>query len=118
MVNTTAILETIEGYRTQIALLNQYIVLLNDAISRLENLENEFGRLWVDASDSHYEILDFKGTNAALYSDKTDTLMSSYSDYDKQIRSAIETMRDEINNLVERIERYKDLISELEKMLV
>ena len=95
MVNTTAILETIKGYRTQIALLNQYIVLLNDAISRLENLENEFGRLWVDASDSHYEILDFKGTNAALY-----------------------TMRDEINNLVERIERYNDLISELEKMLV
>lgn len=116
-MNTTAILETIKGYRAQIVLLNKYIVLLQEAITKLQNQRSEFIFLWTDASDSHYEIVDFAGTNANLYDQKVETLMSSYATYDVQITDAIETMEEEIGNLTEKIKQYEDLIEDLIKLL-
>lgn len=116
-MNTTAILETIRGYRAVIEMCNKYIAQLNVAIGQLEEEQSEFIFLWTDASTSHYDREDFKGENEKMYSQKVDLLMSSYSTYDSQIERAIEAMRAEIKSLQLKIEQYEQMIAELESLL-
>lgn len=117
-MNTTAILETISGYRRLVDLYSKYVEELTKAMNELEVEKNAFEELMNGAFSTHTSVEDFEGTKANLYFEICNTLIEGYSAYDAEVGEAIKTIVDEILKLNQKIRDLNNLISELESQLM